>query len=55
MLCELSECERIAIKSMLPNKPRGVRRVIDVACSMASFGSCVQVRHGEICRRIRFP
>ena len=29
MLCEFSEHERAAIKPMLPNKPRGVRRVDD--------------------------
>src|ERR1700736_4458536 len=26
-----------------------------VACSMASFGSCVQVRHGATCRRPTIP
>jgi transposase len=29
MRCELSDCEWTAIKPMLPNKPRGVRRVND--------------------------
>jgi transposase len=29
MRCELSDCEWTAIKPLLPNKPRGVRRVND--------------------------
>jgi transposase len=37
MRYELSDYEWTAIKPMLPNKPRGVRRVMTVACSMASF------------------
>ena len=35
MRYELSDHEWTAIKPMLPNKPRGVRRVNAVACSMA--------------------
>ncbi len=38
---------------MLPNKPRGVQMI--VACSTASFGSCVQVRHGATCQRPMVP
>jgi transposase len=51
MRCEFSEHEWTATKPMLPNKPRGARRVDDRVCSMASFGSCVQVRHGATCAR----
>ena len=43
MRYKLSDYEWTAIKPMLPNKPRGVRRV---ASSMASFGFCARVRHG---------
>jgi transposase len=49
---ELNDFEWTAIKPMLPNKPRGVRRVTTVACSTASFGSCVQVHRGATCPRI---
>jgi transposase len=42
MRYELSDYEWTAIKPMLPNKPCGVQ--MTVACSMASFGSYVQVR-----------
>ena len=28
---------------------------VSVACSMASFGSCVHVRHGAICQRHMVP
>ena len=38
---ELSDFEWAAIKPFLPNNG---------ACSMASFGSCVQAHHGAICR-----
>jgi hypothetical protein len=40
-----------AIKPMLPNKQRGVPRVNDRRMLNASFGSCVQVRHGATCLR----
>jgi transposase len=49
MRYELSGYEWTAIKPMLPNKPRGVRRVNDRRCSMALFGFCAHVRHGAIC------
>jgi transposase len=55
MRYELSDYEWTAIKPMLPNKPRGVRRVNDVACSMASFGSCVQVRQARPAGELRSP
>jgi transposase len=55
MCYELSDYEWTAIKPMLPNKPRGVRRVMTIACSMASFGFCVQVRHDAICQRHMVP
>ena len=37
MRYELSDYVWTAIKPMLPNKPRGIRRVTTVACSMAPF------------------
>jgi hypothetical protein len=46
MRYELSDFEWTAIKPMLPNKTRGVRRVNTVACSMASFGCCGRERPG---------
>ena len=55
MRYELSDYEWAAIKPMLPNKPRGVRRVNDRRVLMASFGSCVQVRHGVTCQRPMVP
>ena len=54
MRYELSDYEWTAIKPMLPNKPRGVRRVT-VVCSMAFFGSSVQVRHGATCQKSVVP
>jgi len=51
MRYELSEYDWSGVKPMLPNKPRGVPRVNDVACSMASCGSCVRERRGAICQR----
>jgi transposase len=53
MRYELSDDEWTAIKPMPPNKPRSVRRVN--ACSMASFGSSVQVRPGAAFRRTMGP
>ena len=55
MRYELSDYEWTAIKPMLPNKPRGVRCVTTVACSMASFGFCVQVRRGATRQRPMAP
>ncbi len=55
MRYELSDYDWTAIKPMLPNKPRGIRRVMTVACSMASFGSSVQVRLGVTCQRPTVP
>ena len=55
MRYELSDYEWTAIKPMLPNKPRGVRRVNDRRVSMASFGSSVQVRHGATCQKSMVP
>jgi transposase len=49
MRYELNDYEWRVIKPMLPNKPRGVPRVETDASSMASFGSCDQVRRGVIC------
>jgi hypothetical protein len=46
---ELSDYEWTEIRPMLPNKPRGVRRVDDrrVLCALA--------RHGAICQRPMVP
>ena len=55
MRYEISDYEWTAIKPMLPNKPRGVRHVMTVACSMAPFGFCVQVRRGATCKRPMAP
>jgi transposase len=55
MRYEPSDCEWTAIKPMLPNKPRRIRRVTTVACSMAPFGFCVQVRRGATCQRPMAP
>ena len=49
MRYELTDYEWAAIKPTLPNKPRGVPRVMTVACSTASFGRCVRARRGAIC------
>ena len=54
MRYELSDYEWTAIKPMLPNKPRGVRRVND-HLSMASFGFCALVRHGATSRKPTVP
>jgi transposase len=47
MRYELSDDEWVAIKPMLPSKPRGVRRVNDRRVLSGIFGSCVQMRHGR--------
>jgi transposase len=49
MRYELSDYEWSAIKPMLPNKPRGVRRVNDRRVL------CVQVRDGATCQRPMVP
>jgi transposase len=46
MRYELSDFEWTAIKPMLPNKPRGVRRTNDRR--VASFGFCALMHHGEL-------
>ena len=55
MRYELSDYEWIAIKPMLPNKPRGTRCVNDRRVLMASFGFCALVRHGATCQRPMVP
>jgi hypothetical protein len=52
MRYELSDYEWTAIKPMLPNKPRGVRRVNDRRVLNGIFGSCVQAHLGAICQRM---
>jgi transposase len=50
MRYELTDYEWAAIRPMLPNKARGVRRgTIDVS-STASAGCCDPAHHGAICR-----
>jgi hypothetical protein len=46
MRYELNDFEWTAIKPMLTNKPRGVRRVNDRRVLNGNFGSCVQVYPG---------
>jgi transposase len=50
MMCyELTDYEWAAIRPMLPNKARGVRRgTIDV--SSTASGCCDPAHHGAICR-----
>jgi len=50
MRYELSDHEWTAIKPMLPNSRAAFGVQMTVACSMASFGSYVQVRHGATCQ-----
>ena len=52
MRYELAEYEWVAIKAMLPNKPRGVPRVTTGVSSTASSGSCDPGHLGAICRII---
>ncbi|MGY3369929.1 transposase [Bradyrhizobium sp. GM2.4] len=52
---ELSDYEWIAIKPMLPNKARGVRRVSDRRVLNCSLGSPVRVRHGATWQRPILP
>ena len=50
MRYELTDHEWAAIKSMLPNKPRGVPRANDRrVLNGTSFGSCDLEHHGVIC------
>jgi transposase len=57
MRYELSDYELTAIKPMLPNKPRGVRRVNDRRVLNGIFWVFFQVRHGAICQKhmVRAP
>ena len=55
MRYELSDYEWTAIKPMLPNKPRGVRRVNDRRVLKGIFWSSVQVRHGATCQKSMVP
>ena len=52
MRYELTDNEWSVIKSMLPNKPRGVPRVTTAVSSTASSGCCARGHHGETCRII---
>jgi hypothetical protein len=51
----LSDYEWTAIKPMLPNKPRGIRRVNDRRVLNGIFWSSVQVRLGVTCQRPMVP
>jgi len=51
MRYELADHEWVAIKPMLPNKPRDVPRWTTDACSTASSGSCAANR-GKVTRRL---
>jgi len=55
MRYELSDYEWTAIKPMLPNKPRGVRRVNDRRVLNGIFWVLRSVRHGATCRRTTAP
>ena len=57
MRYELSDHEWTAIKPMLPNKPRGVRRVNDrrVLSDWNLLGPPFQVRHGATCQKSMVP
>ena len=55
MRYELNDYEWTAIKAMLPNKPRGVRRVNDRRVLNGIFGFCFRVHHGAICQRHMVP
>jgi transposase len=57
MRYELSDYEWTAIKPMLPNKSRGVRRVNDRRVLNGIFWFRARVRHGETCQRpmVRAP
>jgi transposase len=50
MRYELTDDEWSLIKPMLPNKPRGVRRVNDRRVLNGIFWVCDLGRHGAICR-----
>jgi len=51
MRYELSDYEWTTIKPMLPNKPRGVRRVNDRHVLNGIFWYSVQVQRGATCQR----
>ena len=55
MRYELSDYEWTAIKPMLPNKPRGVRRVNDRRVLNGIFWVSVPVHHGATCQRPMVP
>ena len=55
MRYELNDYEWSIIRRMLPNKPRGVPGWTTGALSTASFGSCAQAHHGEICHTAIVP
>ena len=55
MRYELSDYEWTAIKPMLPNKLRSVRRASDRRVLNGIFGFCDQVRRGATCQRPTVP
>jgi transposase len=50
MRSELTDDEWSTVKSVLPNKPRGVPRVNERRVLNGIFGSCVPVRCGATAR-----
>jgi transposase len=55
MRYELRDYGWTAIKLMLPNKRRGVRRLNDRRVLSGILRFCVQVHHGAICQRHMVP
>jgi transposase len=55
MRYELTDFEWVAIRSFLPNKPRGIPRVDDRRVLAVSFGACAQALPGATCRRPMVP
>src|SRR5437879_987176 len=55
MRYELTDFEWAAIRSFLPNKPRGIPSVGDRRVLNGIFWSCARVLPGAICRRPMVP
>jgi hypothetical protein len=54
MRYELSDYEWTAIKPMLPNKPRGVRRVNDRQCGVSPYSIAAIVSPKTLASALRF-